>query len=350
MTERPESFRRRATPQRPPGYHRLNGSSTYWSDPTGALVSDSSVLERLKALAIPPAWTDVWAASDSHARVQATGIDSRGRTQYRYSAVALAEAAEDKFAHMLAFADALPQLRHQVVVDLQPARAAVPANRVTAGVVRLLDRGLFRVGNERYTRDNHTHGLTTLSRQDVKVDGAKLTFDFISKEHVHRHVEVTDRSAASLITELLHMPCGHDELLFLATTAESLHRVDSTVVNAYVHAHTAAPASAKIFRTWGATVVAACVAAGAEYQGATGRHNAATAPVIAAAHLLGNSPAVAQHSYVHPDAIRVGRAETVQSAVHRAAVKRNSNDVRNLFHDDDVQRAILNDRDCCTSR
>lgn len=218
MTERPESFRRRATPQRPPGYHRLNGSSTYWSDPTGALVSDSSVLERLKALAIPPAWTDVWAASDSHARVQATGIDSRGRTQYRYSAVALAEAAEDKFAHMLAFADALPQLRHQVVVDLQPAHAAVPANRVTAGVVRLLDRGLFRVGNERYTRDNHTHGLTTLSRQDVKVDGAKLTFDFIGKEHVHRHVEVTDRSAASLITELLHMPCGHDELLFLATT------------------------------------------------------------------------------------------------------------------------------------
>ena len=186
---------------RPLGVHRVRTRPDEWVDDAGATVIDPALLGRLRHLAIPPAWTDVWATLDASASVQATGVDGRGRTQYRYAPEAIALAADRKFDQMLVFAAALPALRETVVDDLAGGHHDVRAPRtVTAAVVRLLDRGLLRVGNERYARDNHTYGLTTLRRNQVAVHGPTITFDFVGKEHIAHRVAVTDRAAARVIT------------------------------------------------------------------------------------------------------------------------------------------------------
>ena len=186
---------------RPLGVHRVRTRPDEWVDDAGTTVIDPAVLGRLRGLAIPPAWTDVWATLDASASVQATGVDGRGRTQYRYAPEAIALAADRKFEQMLAFAAALPALRKNVADDLAGKHRDVRAPRtVTAAVVRLLDRGLLRVGNERYARDNHTYGLTTLRRNQVAVRGQTITFDFVGKEHVAHRVSVTDRAVARVVS------------------------------------------------------------------------------------------------------------------------------------------------------
>lgn len=323
---------------RPAGLHRVAGSRDAWVDDEGEAVTDAETLARLRRLALPPAWTHVWAAPDADSRVQATGVDSRGRTQYRYSDAAVAAASRDKFSHILDFADELPALRVAVEADL--CAADLDQQRLTAVVVRLLDRGLFRVGNDRYARDNHTHGLTTLQRHDVAVNGDDLVFEFVGKEHLDLHIEVTDAASASLIDGLLSLVRADDELLFLTDEDPSRH-VHSVMVNAYMHAHARAAASAKSFRTWGATVAAASVAGGAEFTPPGRRpRNADMIPVMAASHLLGNTPTVARQSYVHPSAIEVGRSTHVQDAVHRAAVTHGTAEVRAILHDEGLQRAV----------
>lgn len=324
---------------RPPGLHRVAGTRAEWVDAAGDPVSDAATLTRLAHLALPPAWTDVWAAPDGDSRVQATGIDSRGRTQYRYSEAALEASARNKYAHTLAFAQALPVLRQQVVADLE--QTGIPPLRVTAGVVRLLDLGMFRVGNAKYTRDNHTHGLTTLERQHVAMSGDTLVFDFVGKEHKDRHVQVTDAAAAAVVRDLLAVRRRKDERLFVTGVRGAEHYVDSASVNAYVHAHGDVAASAKVFRTWGGTVVAACVAAGAELPELPARRDPDLMAIDAAAHLLGNTRAVARRSYVHPAAFDVGRSDAVRGAVGAASRARGSTDVRDLFHDPAVQHAVM---------
>lgn len=323
---------------RPPGFHRVPGERARWTDPAGEPVTDAATLERLRRLALPPAWTHVWASIDPTSRVQATGVDARGRTQYRYSAEAVEAAKRNKYVHMLDFAAALPLLRSRVADDLAADHRATQT-RLTAAVVRLLDLGLFRVGNPRYTRDNHTHGLTTLERQHVAVDGHALRFDYVGKEHLNRHVEVADPASATVTRDLLALDRPGEALLFLTADTAPRH-IDSALVNAYIHTHADVAASAKTFRTWGATVVAASVAGGAEFREGTRRRNPDAVPVAAAAHLLGNTPTVARASYVHPDAIAVGRMPPVQDAVQRAAAERGTADVHDIFHDDGIQRAV----------
>ena len=149
---------------RPPGLYRTAARPDAWVDDAGRSVDAPAVLERLARLAIPPAWVDVWASADADASVQATGVDGRGRTQYRYSPAALDLASDSKFARMTLFAAAIPSFRLQVARDIARYRQDPLAARVvTAAIVRLLDLGLLRVGNERYARDNHTYGLTTLT-------------------------------------------------------------------------------------------------------------------------------------------------------------------------------------------
>lgn len=326
---------------RPPGYTRSPGRPFIWADGRGVEVDDENVLRRLESLALPPAWSYVWAAMAPESKVQATGVDSRGRTQYRYSSDAVEIATDTKFRHALSFAAALPGLRLQVRKDLDAGPGEPFALEALA--VRLLDEGLFRVGNERYARDNHTYGLTTLTRSQVSVSrGQHTIFDFVGKEHLAQTITIDDPTVAKHIGALLERPDDLGALLFVSSNDGSERALSSSAVNAYLHAHTSAPATAKVFRTWGATVAAAAVSGGAT--AADPRHPNRTPtmqPFAAAALLLGNTVTVARTSYVHPRAVKAGRSTAVREAVAAAKHRTGHGDFRVIFKDSGVQAAVL---------
>ncbi|WP_164515402.1 DNA topoisomerase IB [Microbacterium sp. 10M-3C3] len=323
---------------RPPGLHRLAGGG--WVADDGTPVSSRADLARLSALRIPPAWTHVWSSPDAEAPLQATGIDARGRTQYRYSAEAVARAAADKFAHLGDFARALPRVRAQADADLRTRAPRVGV--LTATAVRLLERGLFRVGNDRYARDNHTFGLTTLTRAHVAVAGADVAFDFVGKEHIRHRITVTDPVVARVLRRRLGEPGAPEDPLFVAADPPHVHRVDSATVNAYLHAHAGVGATAKAFRTWGATIVAMALAAGADLPALAGRRiRPDLRPIHGAAFLLGDTPAVARASYVHPRALAVADGSDVRVAVATAVERAGSDDVRRILHDDGLHAAAV---------
>ena len=322
------------------GFVRRDGE---WYSPNGDAISDAGTLTRLKKLAIPPAWLHVWAAEDSSARVQATGVDSRGRTQYRYAATATSAAASIKFDHMLDFAAALPKVRSQVDADLRTGMGhqTLSARPVIASLVRLLDRGLFRVGNERYARDNHTYGLTTIRRNQLTVRSAAISFDFIGKEHIEHHIELQDEGIARVLRQLLDQPLSPDEPLFALHEEKGGRAVHSTEVNAYLHAHTDAPATAKMFRTWGATVAAASVMAGANANIESASKTLKNRAVEAAARLLGDTPAVTRASYIHPLVFASGSLPGLSSPVADASGRLGTDAVDVIFADAAVQSAVL---------
>ena len=327
---------------RAPGLHRITARPDKWIDEAGDAVDDPAVLERLRRLAIPPAWVEVWASADGDASVQATGIDQRGRTQYRYSPAAQHLASDDKFARMTLFAAALPALRRQVASDIAQYRQdPLGARVVTATIVRLLERGLLRVGNDRYARDNHTYGLTTLRRNHVETRGSTITFHFIGKEHLPHTVTVHDQVAARVVGALARAAGNDAQPIFAVTGQYGTHHVTSAAVNAYLHAHTQAPASAKVFRTWGATVAAVAVLAGAEPPAEVTARSRERLAVGAAATLLGDTDSVTRSSYIHPAWINVGRSDLVAAAVADSSDRVGTRAVASLFADPGVQAAVL---------
>jgi DNA topoisomerase I len=305
-------------------------------------VEDPTVLQRLRRLAIPPAWVEVWASADANASVQATGVDQRGRTQYRYSPAAQDLASDSKYTRMTLFAAALPALRLQVAHDLSRYRRdPLDARVVTAAIVRLLERGLLRVGNDRYVRDNHTYGLTTLRRNHVSTRGSTITFHFIGKEHLPHTVTVHDQATAKVVSALVGAAGNDTQPIFAVTGEHGTHHVTSTAVNAYLHAHTQAPASAKVFRTWGATVAAVAVLAGAEAPADVSARTRERLAVGAAATLLGDTPSVTRSSYIHPAWIDVGRSDLVAHAVAESSDRVGTRAIASLFTDPGVQAAVL---------
>jgi DNA topoisomerase I len=327
---------------RPPGLHRVTARPDQWVDEAGGPVDDLAVLERLRRLAIPPSWVDVWASSDAAASVQATGVDQRGRTQYRYSPAARHLADDYKFARMTLFAAAIPELRLQVARDIARYRQdPFDVGVVTATIVRLLERGLLRVGNDRYARDNHTYGLTTLRRNHVDTRGSTITLRFIGKEHLPHSVTVHDLATARVIGALVSAASNDEEPIFAFTNEYGTHHVTSAAVNAYLHAHTQAPASAKVFRTWGATVAAVAVLAGAEPPADVSARSRERLAVGAAALLLGDTPSVTRNSYIHPAWVDVGRSDLVAAAVAESSDRIGTRAVASLFTDAGVQAAVL---------
>jgi DNA topoisomerase-1 len=327
---------------RPPGLHRVIARPDKWVDEAGDSVHDSTVLERIRRLAIPPAWVEVWASTDANASVQATGVDQRGRTQYRYSPAARHLASDDKFARMTLFAAAIPALRLQVARDIARYRQdPLGARVVTAAIVRLLERGLLRVGNDRYARDNHTYGLTTLRRIHVDTRGSTITFHFIGKEHLPHTVIVHDQVTSKVVGALVSAAGNDGQPIFAVTSEHRTHHVTSAAVNAYLHAHTQAPASAKVFRTWGATVAAVAVLAGAEPPADVSARSRERLAVGAAATLLGDTASVTRSSYIHPAWIDVGRSDLVAAAVAESSDRLGTRAVASLFPDPGVQAAVL---------
>jgi DNA topoisomerase I len=329
---------------RPPGLRR---SPTGTAKPrfvyltsTGTTVTDAATLDRIAALALPPAWEGVWIAPDPDAKVQAVGVDGRGRTQYRYSPAWTAHRAAEKFAHIPDFAAALPRLRRHVASALAPAGSRVPLDRdeVLGVAVRLLDLGFFRVGSERYARDNDTYGLTTLQRQHVRVAGDVLHFDYTAKEHLHRIVDVTDELAAGWIKHLLRRRDDGAELLAWRLPDGGWQPVHSSHVNAYVHTYTGIDATAKQFRTWSGTVLAAAALGGAAH--GEKAKTPGLAAVKATSRLLGNTPAVARAAYIHPRVLTAfDEGRTIAAAVSAAAERLGDDRLAVVWRDPGVQDA-----------
>ncbi len=197
------------------------------------------------------------------------------------------------------------------------------------------------MGNDRYARDNHTYGLTTLRRSHVETRGSTITFHFIGKEHLPQTVTVHDRVTAKVVGALVSAAGSDTQPVFAVTSGHGTHHVTSAVVNAYLHAHTQAPASAKVFRTWGATVAAVAVLAGAEPPADVSGRSRERLAVGAAATLLGDTASVTRASYIHPAWIDVGRSDVVATAVAESSNRVGTRAVSTLFIDQQVQAAVL---------
>jgi DNA topoisomerase I len=292
-----EAGLRYVTDQRPGiSRFRMRGGFAYRTA-SGERITDATVLARIRALAIPPAWTDVWIAPISNAHLQATGRDQRGRKQYRYHEKWRAARDLVKFGRMAAFARALPALRARVDEDL--GQPGLPRTKVLATVVRLLELTRMRVGNEAYARANGSYGLTTLQNKHAKVAGSVVAFSFRGKSGKDHLIDIRDRQLARIVSRCQELP-GH-ELFEYIDEDGALQSVDSADVNAYLREIAGADFTAKDFRTWSGTVIAANVLAAEEVQTSqTAQLRSIRHAYEVVASELGNTVAVTRKFYVHP--------------------------------------------------
>jgi DNA topoisomerase-1 len=262
--------------------------------PNGRVVTDASTLHRIRALAVPPAWQDVWICPDPNGHLQATGRDLRGRKQARYHPAFRQEREALKFGQLVEFAGALPRLRRAVRRDLGIGRPT--ELRQTALVVHLLDATAIRIGNEEYRRTNGSFGLSTMRARQAHVDGAELTFSFIGKSGRRHQVRLHDRRIARLVRQCQELP-GQALFSYLDDAGE-LRSIGSHHVNGYLRSVTGTDFTAKTFRTWTGTAEAAGQLARSGRQPPT--KTALLAAIDHAAEVLGNTRSVCRSSYVHP--------------------------------------------------
>ena len=276
---------------------RRAGKGFTYRDAKGATIKNPKVLDRIRMLAIPPAWTEVWICPRANGHIQATGRDVKGRKQYRYHNDWSTARSEHKFDKLPAFARALPKLRERVEHDL--GLKGVCRDKVLATAVRLLEITLIRVGNATYAKQNRSYGLTTLNKRHIDVDGAAMTFEFKGKSGVEHKVSVRDRRLARVVRTLEDLP---GQQMFKYRTADgTLCPITSDDVNAYIREAMGEGFSAKDFRTWAGTVSAARAFRDMDPPTSqTDGRRKITVCMKAVAGLLGNTPTVCRSSYVHP--------------------------------------------------
>jgi DNA topoisomerase-1 len=274
-------------------------SGTGWAyyAPDGARIADAATRRRLNALAIPPAWTDVWICPDPGGHIQATARDARGRKQYRYHPSYREARDQSKFRRMLEFSESLPALRERVERDLRAEDLS--RRQLLATVVRLLDRTLIRVGNDEYARENRSFGLTTLRRRHVRVEGDVLRFSFRGKSGVEHSISLADPRLARIIQRCQDLP--GQELFQYLDASKKRQSVSSEDVNAYLREVSGRDVTAKDFRTWGGTTLAAVEL---RTLGPAASRREADRNIVrvidAVAERLGNTRAVCRKYYVHP--------------------------------------------------
>jgi DNA topoisomerase-1 len=301
---------RRADCSGPGITRRRRGRGFAYYDEEGRPIAEAEVLARIRELAIPPAWEDVWICPYPHGHLQATGTDAAGRKQYRYHDEWRRRRDQDKFDEMVRFARALPDLRERVAADLT-GPDGLTRSRVLACAVRLLDRGFFRIGSEEYTVQNESFGLATMRKHHVRIEGGELmVFDYPAKSGQRRVQGIVDPEALAVVARLRRRRGGGDELLAYRR-GRTWHDIRSEDINAYLKEATGDDFSAKDFRTWNATLLAAvALAVSGEVQPTqSGRKRAITRAIAEVAHYLGNTPAVCRASYIDPrvfDAYRAG--------------------------------------------
>jgi DNA topoisomerase-1 len=325
-----------------PGIRRVRrgrGFSYHAAD--GSTIRDAETLDRIRALAIPPAWTDVWICPLAHGHLQATGRDADGRKQYRYHNRWRSVRDEAKFDRMLAFGKALPHIR--ATTDKHLRLHGMPREKMLAVVVTLLEVTMARVGNQQYARENGSFGLTTLRDEHVELTTGSITFDFQGKSGKRHHISVRDARLARIIRKSRDLP---GELLFQYEGDDGeLHPVTSDDVNDYLREITGKDFTAKDFRTWAGTVLAAMAF---EELGACGDEVEARSNVVAAieavAARLGNTPTICRKCYVHPDIIDGYLTGTLLETFTQRAERERTDSRGTLRPEEDAVLAFLHKR------
>jgi DNA topoisomerase I len=313
------------------------GKGFSFEDPDGGRITDPEAIERIAELAIPPAWTDVWICLDPRGHLQATGYDAAGRKQYIYHEDWRRHRDREKFERMLEFAARLPKMREHLDHDL--GLRGMQQRRVLACVAKLLDLGFFRVGGERYALENDSYGLATMRRSHVQVQDGRVLFDFPAKSAKRQVQEIADPSVLPTIRALKRRRGGGRELFAYRNGREWVD-VDSEAINVYLKELTGDEFSAKDFRTWNATVLAAAAVAtesdGTESKGARKRiANEATKKV---AEYLNNTPAVCRSAYIDPRVFdRFDSGETIRAALRRISAE---GDPEGFADREKIERAV----------
>jgi DNA topoisomerase-1 len=301
--------------ERPGITRRAAGSGFAYRTPSGAALRDRRKLARIRGLAIPPAWQDVWICPDARGHLQATGRDARGRKQYLYHADWRAVRDGTKFERMLEFGSALPRLRETIESDL--ALPGLPRERVLAAVVRLVDDTLVRVGNEQYRRANGSFGATTLRQRHAEIDGRRIAVEFKGKGGKLQRAEIVDRRLARVMQDLQDLP-GRELFEYVGDGDGARHRIHSHDVNDYLRAVGGEDLTVKDFRTWGASAL--CLrelAESGEPESPTAATRAVAGAIREVAKALGNTPAVCRASYVHPALLETYAAGELRPAASR---------------------------------
>ena len=293
-----------------PGITRVRkGTAFRYTDPDGGRITDAATLARIAAIVIPPAWEEVWIAPDADGHIQATGRDDRGRKQYRYHPRWRDDREEAKFGRLADFARVLPAVRARVEIDLH--RKGLPREKVLAAVIALLERTKIRVGNDEYARANKSYGLTTLQDKHVNVNSTAIRFKFRGKSGQEHRVTLQDKRLAGIVRRCRELP-GQRLFVYREATG-AVHKVGSGDINTYLRELTGADYTAKDFRTWSGTTIAAGVL---RHLPKPQSKKAANRDILAAvdtvAERLGNTRAVARRSYIHPAIYDAYEAGTLQ--------------------------------------
>lgn len=286
-----------------PGISRIGqGRKARYVRPDGRVIRDQASLNRIRSLVIPPAWTDVWICSDPQGHLQATGRDARGRKQYRYHPRWNHVRNENKYDRLLSFGHALPRIRSRVTEDLR--RSGLPRDKILATIVRLLEATLIRIGNEEYARANESFGLTTLRDRHATVRGSTVRFEFRGKSGIRHCLDITDRRVARIVKQSRDLP-GYELFQYLDEDARR-HCITSGDVNEYLRRIAGDDFTAKDFRTWAGTLLAARALKKYEDQCdslARAKRNVAAA-IGSVALQLGNTKAVCRKCYIHPEILQ----------------------------------------------
>ncbi len=286
-----------------PGVRRQRrGKSFRYVRPDGSKLDDVTTLKRIKSLAIPPAWTDVWICKSANGHIQATGRDAKGRKQYRYHSDFREVREGTKYHHMLTFAESLPAIRNKVSEHL--ALRGLPREKVLAAVVHLLEATLIRVGSDEYAKQNKSYGLTTLKNRHVEVNGTELRFNFKGKSGKVWRLGIRDRRVAKVIRACQELP-GQELFQYLDGNGET-RDVSSSDVNAYLKDISGEDITAKDFRTWHGTVLAAlALQEFQKFDNQAGAKKNIKAAIQCVAARLGNTPTICRKCYIHPEILNV---------------------------------------------
>lgn len=319
-----------------PGIHRQKkGKSFAYVRANGAPVKDAATLERMRSLAIPPAWTDVWICPHPRGHLQATGRDARGRKQYRYHPDWRAVRDRTKYDKLASFGALLPIIRRRVEHDLR--QSGMPRTKVLATIVRILDLTHMRIGNEEYARENHSYGLTTLRDTHARVSGLDVRFAFRGKSGRRQNLHVRDPRIARIVRRCAELP--GQELFAYEDENGDVIDVGSEDVNDYLREITGEPITAKDFRTWGGTVhAAACLLALGECDTEAEAAHCMVSAVKQVAEVLGNRPATCKKYYIDPRVFTAYRRRRLCETLTRALKKNKKQKTKNIKP---IERAVL---------
>ena len=283
------------------GIHReKRGRSFRYIGPDGKTIRDQKTLARIQALVVPPAWKDVWICSSANGHLQVTGRDDRGRKQYRYHPRWREIRDENKYEKLISFAQALPRIRRRVAGHLR--RRGLPREKVLAAVVKLLETTLIRVGNDEYAKSNNSFGLTTMRDRHIEIAGSKLSIEFKGKSRINHEIEIRDSRIARIVSQCQELP-GY-ELFQYVDDQGAVHDVTSTDVNEYLRKISGQDFTAKDFRTWAGTALAAqALQEFEDFDSKAAAKRNITAAIERVAERLGNTKAICRKCYIHPAVI-----------------------------------------------